>query len=135
MSGMAYTAVAIGNLADIGAILLTDDATGLAPTDIRITAVHSAAAVGQVDIWEVSGEPFAVLEDVDFGVSATLDLPAAPYTLGFDVDNDASPDLTFSIPKLPGGTQVNLHAVNDSGGAVYLLAVLPTGEPIRIDPS
>ncbi len=98
--------------------------------------VHAAAAVGQVDIWEVSGPtPMLLLENVDFGAHAVLpDLPAAAYTIGIDATNDGTPDLVFSLPSLPGGSFVNLFAVSDASDKAYLLAQLPDGAVAPIQP-
>jgi hypothetical protein len=90
-----------------------------------------------VDLWNVpvSGEPTALWTDVDFGgAGAALDLPAGAYTLGVDVDDDASPDLLFELPELPAGTFANVFAVNDEAGEVFLLVQLRDGSTARIDP-
>ena len=80
--------------------------------------------------------PSMLLENVDFGAAATLpDLPAGAYRVGIDVNNDAVPDVTFSLPSLPGGTSVNLFAVSDAMDTVWLAAQLPNGDvaPISAD--
>lgn len=132
-----YTAVAFDDLADISALALVDDYQGLAAGNLRVRAIHAAAAVGEVDIWNIpsSGSPSLLYENVGFGqVGMYLDLPAGAYRLGFDVDDDATPDLTFSLPALPAGTVANVFAVNNAGGDVFLLAQLESGAPARIDP-
>jgi hypothetical protein len=92
-----YTAVAIGDLEEtdgapgLQALPLVDDDEGIDAANVRITVVHAAPAVGQVDIWEISDpeNPVALLEDVDFGASATLpDIPAGALEIGVDVDDD-----------------------------------------------
>ena len=132
-----YTAVAIGRVADIEPLLLVDNAAGLAADKIRVQVAHAASAVGQVDIWNLTGgTPSLLLENVDFGAAATLpDLPAGAYRVGVDVNNDAVPDVTFSLPSLPGGTSVNLFAVSDASDTVWLAAQLPNGDvaPISAD--
>ena len=55
--------------------------------------------------------------------------------MGIDVNNDASPDLVFDLPELPADLFVNLYAVNDNSGNVFLLAQLPDGATVRIDPA
>ncbi|MFH1143519.1 MAG: DUF4397 domain-containing protein [Candidatus Eisenbacteria bacterium] len=132
-----YTAVAYNTLSGIAALALVDNYTGLAAGNIRVRAIHTAAGVGQVDIWNVTnpGSPGVLYADVDFSeVGAYLDLPAAAYTLGFDVNNDAVPDLNFAIPALPAGTVANVFAVRASNGDVFLLAQLQSGATVRIDP-
>ena len=69
-AGVAYTAVAIGDLEmtdgapGLQAIALVDDAEGIDAANVRVTVVHAAPAVGQVDIWEISADPVPLLEDV-----------------------------------------------------------------------
>jgi len=131
-----YTAVAFDELANVSALPLVDDYSGLAEGSIRVRAIHAAAAVGQVDLWHVpeSAEATPLWTDVDFGVAgAALDIPAGSYTIGVDVDDDASPDLTFELPELPAGTFVNVFAVNDDAGDVFLLAQLQNGSTVRVD--
>jgi len=140
----SYSAVAIGDIEGAGdtalqIIALVDDAADIAATDVRITVIHAAPAVGQVDIWEISdpAAPVALLEDVDYGVNATLpDIPAGPLEIGIDVDNDAEPDLTFSVDVTPlAGAQLNVFANNDAEGGVALVAQLPDGSVLAIDPN
>jgi hypothetical protein len=54
-----------------------------------------------------NGDPTLILEDVDYGDYAFLDLPAAAYTLGFDADNDRCP-IHIEIPALDAGAQYNV---------------------------
>lgn len=133
-AGAAYTAVAYDEVAALSALALVDDAEGIAPGSFRAQVVHAAAAVGQVDIWEVSGEPVPLFVDFDFGATVVADLPVSAYTLGVDVDNDATPDLSFAVPALPDGSASNVFAVNDRFGAVSLLAQLGDGSLVQIDP-
>lgn len=137
-----YTAVAIGDLEEtngapgLQALPLVDDDAGIDAANVRITVVHAAPAVGQVDIWEISDpeNPVVLLEDVDFGASATLpDIPAGALEIGVDVDDDEVPDVTFSIPDAGlGGLQVNAYANNDADGNVALVAQLPDGTVLPI---
>lgn len=133
--GGSYTAVAFDDVADLKAVALEEELSDVPSGLIRIRAVHVAAGVGEVDIWNLpaSGEPARLYTDVAFGaVGEYLELPAAAYTVGFDVDDDAVPDLTFELPALPEQTVANLFAVND--GSVHLLAQLGDGSVARIDP-
>jgi hypothetical protein len=136
-AGASYTAVAFDELASITALPLVDDYADLGAGDIRVRAVHAASAVGQVDIWNVpeTGSPAPLWTNVDFGVAGSaLDLPAGAYTIGVDVDDDMSPDLTFALPALPAGTVANVFAVNDANDDVFLIAQLADGTTARIDP-
>jgi len=127
-AGGKYTAVAVGRVADIEPVLLADDKSGLAAGSFRVQVVHAAAAVGEVDIWNLTGgTPSMLLENVPFKGVAALDLPAGAYRVGIDVNNDASPDVTFSLPNLPADLFVNLFAVSDATNTVWLAAQLPDG--------
>jgi len=137
-----YTAVAIGDLNEtdgapgLQAIAIVDDDADIDAANVRITVVHAAPAVGEVDIWEISDlkNPVALLEDVPFGASAGLpDIPAGPLEIGVDVDNDAVPDVTFSVDATAAaGAQVNVYANNDAEGAVALVLQLPDGTVLPI---
>jgi len=136
-AGTSYTAVALNKLGAITALALVDDYSNLADGKIRIRAIHAAAAVGQVDIWNVTepSAPSALYENVDFGVAGSaLDVPAGAYKLGIDVNDDKKPELTFSLPSLPAGTNANVFATNDAAGGVFLIAELRDGSTVRIDP-
>ncbi len=134
-TGLKLTAGAYNEVASLEGFALVDDTEGLADTDIRVTVVHAAPAVGAVDIWEISGEPVQLLDNVPFGASATLpDLPSQAYVIGVDVNEDGVPDLTWNIPALPGGTQANLYAANQ-GEDVFLIAQLAEGATLRLDPN
>ncbi len=125
-AGTYYTAVAFDELSSIQALALIDDASTPPAGHIRVRAIHAASAVGQVDIWNVpdGGTPSVLYEDVDFGVAGDyIELPAGQYTIGFDVNKDANPDLLFELPDLPEGTIANVFAVSD-GSDVYLIAQL-----------
>jgi hypothetical protein len=61
-----------------------------------------------------------------------MDLPAGAYSVGFDVDNDATPDVAFDLPALPAGTVANVFAVSE-GSTVFLIAQLQDGTVARID--
>lgn len=132
-----YTAVAFDEVASIQALLLTDDLSTPPAGQIRVRAIHAASAVGQVDIWNIPavGAPTPLYQNVDFGaVGGYLAIPAGSYTLGFDVDNDANPDLTFTTPSLAAGTVANIFAVSQ-GSNVYLLAQLQNSQVAQINPN
>ncbi|HPV04720.1 MAG TPA: DUF4397 domain-containing protein [Myxococcota bacterium] len=133
--GKSYTAVAYDTLSALKVMALVDDYQELDEGNIRVRAIHAAAGVGQVDIWNIpaTGSPTALYTNVDFGVAgAYMDLPAGAYKLGFDVDNDATPDLVFQTPNLAAGAVINLFAVK-SGDEVYLLAQLNDGTVEKIE--
>ncbi len=137
-SGVYYTAVAFNELASIQPLLLESNYSDTAMGEIRVRAIHTAVDVGQVDIWNIpeTGDPAIIYENVDFGVAGGyLDLPAGAYTLGFDVDDDATPDLIFETPDLAEGTILDIFAVRDDSDNVFLWAVPMSGDAVRIDPS
>lgn len=133
-----YTAAAINETVEI--LPLVDDYAGLAEGNIRVRAIHAAAAVGEVDIWLIpdGDDPTPLWEDVPFkGVGEYLDVPAMALKIGFDVDDDASPDVIFDIPALDAGTVANVFAVSDDEDNVFLAAQLgdESGTVVRIDPT
>lgn len=110
----SYTAVAYESGASFAALRLDEPAIEPAAGNIRVRAIHIANGVGQVDIWNITdpAAPSPLIVDFNFGTASEfLEIPAQAYKLGLDVDNDASPDLTFSIPALPAGTVANLYAI------------------------
>lgn len=133
-----YTAAAINEAVEI--LPLVDDYADLAEGNIRVRAIHAAAAVGEVDIWLIpdGDDPTPLWEDVPFkGVGEYLDVPASALTIGFDVDDDATPDVIFDIPALAAGTVANVFAVSDDEDNVFLAAQLgdEAGTVVRIDPT
>jgi hypothetical protein len=132
-----YTAMASGSLeaGDLGAIALVDDYTDLPSDSFRVQIVHNAQAVGDVDIWNITdaSNPAPLLEDVPFRASAVAELPAGAYSVCFDVDNNATCDVSFDLPELPGGIFLNLVAINDASGNVWLQAQLEDGTAILIE--
>lgn len=134
--GKSYTAVAFDALSAIKPLALVDDFGGLEAGKIRVRAIHTAAAVGAVDIWHLptSGAPAKLYDDVPFGgIGSYFDLPAGAYTLGFDVNEDMVPDVIFDLPALPAGTVANVFAVSDANG-VHLAAQLQDGTIATVAP-
>jgi hypothetical protein len=131
------TAVAWDEVAMLSGLAVNNDSDGLDAANIRLTAIHAAGGVGEVDIWNIpeSGDPAPLWENLATGaVGDAVDVPAGAYTVGIDVDDDATPDLTFDLPDLAAGTVANAYAVND-GDDVFLIAQLPDGATARIDPN
>jgi hypothetical protein len=120
-----YTAVALDDVASIQALPLTDDLSAPAAGNIRVRAIHAAPLVGQVDIYDVTGAPALLFENVDFGTATTAsEIPEGTYVLGIDVDDDGTSDLTFNLPNLPAGTVANVYAAQDTSDNVFLVAQL-----------
>lgn len=122
-----YSAAAYGTLTNgtIAVAALVDDASGLAPTDIRLQVTHAADGVGQVDVWETNLAA-QIIPDFDFGATASLDVAAGALSIGLDATNDGTPEFTFQVPDLGAGAFVDVYAVADNTGA-SLVAHLPDG--------
>jgi hypothetical protein len=132
MPGVKYSAVAYDTLANIAALPLTDDDTGIDPGDTRFQIAHVAAGIGTVDIWDVNTDT-PVLQGVAFGASAVVDLPAGEYELGLDTDLDGTVDAVFVVPDLGGGILVDVFAVTDAAGTPFLHAQFEDGSEAAID--
>ena len=138
----SYTAVAYESGASFAALRLDEPGIEPAAGNIRVRAVHIANGVGQVDIWNITdpSAPSPLIVDFNFGTASDfLEIPAQAYKLGLDVDNDGSPDLTFSIPALPAGTVANLYAIVGEDGpflagqlGANVVPILPDAGPTNI---
>ena len=138
----SYTAVAYESGASFAALRLDEPAIEPAAGNIRVRAIHIANGVGQVDIWNITdpAAPAPLIVDFNFGTASEfLEIPAQAYTLGLDVNNDATPDLTFSIPPLPAGTVANLYAIVGADGPFLagqlgstVLPIFPDAGPTNI---
>jgi hypothetical protein len=136
----AYTAVVFNELAAIEALPLVDDTSSTGTGNIRLRPIHVAPDVGEVDIWDVTDpeDPDLLYENFNFrDVGAYADVPAGSYTLGFDVDNDEVPDLSFETGDIDAGSILNIFAVNDAADPtdVFLIAQFLDGTTVRIDPA
>lgn len=130
------TAVAFDELDDLQALALEDDLEDVPDDQFRVRAIHVAVGVEEVDIWDVTdpGDPQPLYTDVDFGDATDYaELDAGTYSLGFDLDGDADPDVVFELPEIEEDEVVNLYAVAD-GEDVFLIAQLRDGSTVRIDP-
>lgn len=127
-AGGAYSATAYGTVGNgtLDLLALVDDDGGIASGDVRLQISHTADGVGQVDLWELAG-PSAVLSDVDFGATASVDVAGGALPLGLDVNDDASPDWQFSVPDLGTGALIDVYAVATQADGPFLVAHLPDG--------
>lgn len=136
LPGKAYTVVAYGDLANITAALLEDDATGLnATTDVRLRITHVATTVTRGDVYAVkpSGNTLLV-PNIGFGeTKANLDLASNSYTVGFDAEANGTIDIAFNLPVLAPGSFANVFVATDAGGAVYLLVQTTGAGAIRVN--
>jgi subtilisin-like proprotein convertase family protein len=125
---MAYTLVVYSDGGSPATLLLEDDWSELAAADTtRITAVHVADGVGQVDVWETT-LGLELFADLDFGtasdpVEADSDYD---YAIGLDTDNDATADYNFQPANFAGleDEVVNVFAFTQ-GGLPFLFASAP----------
>ncbi|MBN1549986.1 DUF4397 domain-containing protein [bacterium] len=132
-----YSVFAVNYLTDIELLALQDDNSGLKTNTIRLRPVHAAPNVPSVDIWLIpdNGLPIPLWTDLKFRASGEyLEIPAGAYTLGFDANKDASPDIVFDLPAIPEGTIANVFAVNNEQGNVFLVAHLQNGTTVNIYP-
>ncbi len=119
-----------------GLLLLEDDATGLASSDIRLIVIHLATPVSAGQLVVVDGEMFSpLITDLDFPeVDAIDDLPAARYTVAFDVGADDILDVEFDLPAYFPGTYANVFIGAQPDGSVFLFSVnARTGTPTLIE--
>ncbi|MEQ1507233.1 MAG: DUF4397 domain-containing protein [Myxococcota bacterium] len=114
-----YTAVAWDDLGNMQGTVLVDDVAGLATGDVRLQLVHTAPALGEVDVWDLAG-PTLIVDNLAVGATARLDVPDGPLALGIDYGDDGVPESTFSVPALGADQLVNVFAVVDSGGAALI---------------
>lgn len=132
----AYTAVAWNEVGELAALLLEDDRDPPADGLIRLRLVHTAAAIGTVDVWSLSGTPARIVEGLERGAAADpLEIPAGAYQVGVDADRDGAPDVIFDVRELAAGTIASVFAVTDAAGAPFLLAQLDGATTVRIDPA
>lgn len=130
-AGLGYTVIAFNELAAIAPGVIVNNLDGLERGTIRLQVIHTAVGVGPVDVWELDGG-VKILDDFEFGFYGTLDLPPSALNIGLDLDEDAVPDVTFSVPELGVDTLVNVFAIADDAG-VALYAVYLDGTTARVD--
>jgi len=93
-----------------------------------VRVVHGSTFAGEVDVLILSGESWLpAISDFTPGEVTELPIPAAlELTVGADVNNDNTPEVTFDIPAaLPAGTLATAVIVRDGG--VYKLLVNVAG--------
>lgn len=105
---MSYTVLAINALADIEALVLTDDQPAIDADDARLRFVHTVPDAPAVDIL-ANGAP--LFENVAFGdTSAFATVEADAYDI--DVRPTGSDDLVLSLPDISfdGATSYTVFA-------------------------
>jgi hypothetical protein len=124
-----YTVVAYDDLAAIKALVLEDDVTGLAGTDIRVPITHVAPGVtrGVIFVLLDGGMTFGtqLVDDFGFGETApTIDVPAGMYTVGFDAEANGDIQAIFNLPLLTPGTYARAYVIQEQDDSVGLLVQL-----------
>jgi hypothetical protein len=126
--GKNYTAFAFGELASVQLSLVEDSTQGLASGQVRVRVIHTAAGVGNVNVYVEpdTGAPQSIVEDLRYGnAAAPVDIAPEAFVAGIDVDDDGKSDLVYNIPALEPGTSVNVFATKGTDSNVSLLAQLP----------
>ena len=122
---------------DLGALLLEDDASGIAPTDIRLTVIHLATPVSQGQFVTVDDEGGfdPIVPRLDFPEVARLDdLRAARYRVAFDIGANGELDVTFALPSYINQTYANVFIATRPDESVFLFSVNSnTGTGTSID--
>ncbi|MFT3710542.1 MAG: DUF4397 domain-containing protein [Archangium sp.] len=132
-----YTAFAFGKLNNLQLNALENDTRGLSSNNVRVRVIHAADGVGTVNVFQIpaTGAPISIAPNLRYGTPALpVDLASEPITVGLDVDNDQTPDLSFDVPALPRGIYVNVFAVLDAQGNPFLLAQLVGNATAKLVP-
>lgn len=128
LPGKSYTVVAYGDIANISALLLEDDASGLGASDIRLPITHCAPEVTRGDIYELlNGSAFGaqLVDDFGFGETQTPpDVPAGTYIVGFDANATGVIDVTFDLPLLAPQTFARAYVIQEANDSVKILVQL-----------
>lgn len=133
-AGRKYTAIALGRVAAIEALLLEDDPTPIAASDVRVRVVHAAPGVGAVDVYVTApGADLAgatpTLDDVPFKVaSGQLTLPAGAYQVRITAAAGGAPVYDSGPIMLPGGADLCVAAVETAQGASPVKLLALTGD-------
>lgn len=131
-----YTVAAIGQASSLTSLLLVQDLRDIPSDRIRLQYAHAAPGLARADLWNLSVDPSTPLfMNMTFGGhDIAMDLPAGSYRVGLDQDGDFLPDLTFTLPAFPGGSFVNLYAVQSALGAASLRSQLTDGTVTTTNP-
>jgi hypothetical protein len=127
----AYTAVAFGSLDSIEGKVVRDDDSLLAPGETRLQVTHAAINVPSVDVWDLQ-RGIMLADDFDFGATGNLDIPSGEATIGFDLDEDGEPEVSFDVPEL-ADRRINVFALGQERD-VFLLAQLEDSSVTEIGP-
>jgi hypothetical protein len=122
-AGTDYTVVAVGRLADIEPLVLTDDNTAPAPGKAHVRFVHASPDAPAVDV-AVKGGPVLFSNIAFKGVGNYLPVDAGTYDL--EVRLAGTDTVALSVPgvRLDNGSVYTVFAMGLAGGQPALAAVL-----------
>jgi len=107
-SGAAYTAIAANFVANIQALLATDETSAAPAGQARVRVIHAAPDAGPVDI-VVNGQ--VVLSNVPFGtISSYLTLPAGTYNVQVNAAGTSTTAIQASL-TVSSGTNYSAVAI------------------------
>lgn len=124
--GGAYTAIAANFVANIEALLATDDTTAPPSGYVGLRVIHASPDAGPVDII-ANGQ--LVLSNVPFGtISNYLTVPAGTYAIQVNVAGTTTTAIAANV-KLAGGTNYSVVAI----GAIRTAATNPLALKLLTD--
>jgi hypothetical protein len=124
--GGAYTAIAANFVANIEALLATDDTTAPPSGYVGLRVIHASPDAGPVDII-ANGQ--LVLSNVPFGtISNYLTVPAGTYAIQVNVAGTTTTAIAANV-KLTGGTNYSVVAI----GAIRTAATNPLALKLLTD--
>ncbi len=118
-----YTVFAANAVANLEPLVIEEDPTGPAGSEVAVRVVHAAPKVGSVDVYVTApGASLAAatptLAAVPFkGVSNRLTIPAATYQVRITAAGSKSPVYDSGSVSLTGGSNLVLSAVEQDQGA------------------
>lgn len=133
----SYTVVAydVGNTIELQVTedIRTSDKVSL---NANIRASHLIDFVGYVDVYafintnaDKNPDLALLINDLVFQKpQGYLEVPAAQYRIGLDIDQDGSVDLTYDLPQLIYGDIVDLYAALDPDGLPVIYTVVESGD-------
>jgi hypothetical protein len=125
-AGNAYTAIAANFVADIEALLATDETSAPPSGEVRLRVIHASPDAGPVDILANGA---VVLSNVTFGtISNYLTLPAGSYAIQVNVAGTTTTAISATI-NLTAGTNYSAVAI----GAVKTAATNPLALKLLTD--
>jgi hypothetical protein len=138
LPGARYTVAAFGNFDGIeGLTLVEPTAEGNEPGTFRVRTIHTAPALGQIDVWDLTdlGNPILLDQNISYGdVGELVSLATgASYVIGLDANGDDAAEAYFQLPDMPEGEVANLFATSQGPDTVSLFSLLSSGDVITVE--